>query len=79
MFPWTEDPPGARASEVYCRGCSAPLWPAAASGGLWEDAAGVVVCVKARLEDTGTGERPAFIYHQPMPSGLAGSPAGPGS
>lgn len=71
---WAGDPPGTRPADVYCRGCSAPIWRLSTLDELWEDAAGVTVCVKAPLAGTGTGERPAYVLHQPMPAGLVGAP-----
>jgi hypothetical protein len=76
-FPWTEDPPGAREFPAYCRGCSIPIRQLNAESELWEDPAGLTVCVKARLVDVGGGKRPDFILHQPMPDGLVGAPLQP--
>jgi len=73
-FPWVEDPPGAREFPAYCRGCSAPIRPLNTESELWEDADGITVCVKARLEDIGAGQRPDYVFHQPMPAGLVGAP-----
>lgn len=70
---WAEDPPGAREPEAACRGCGAPLWRlTSALGELWEDAAGVTVCVKLEMATVGRGFLPDFVYHVPMPSGLRG-------
>jgi hypothetical protein len=71
---WTIDPPGARVSEVYCRGCSKPIWRLDTPTEMWEDADGITACVKARLEDIGHGQRPDYVLHQPMPAGLVGAP-----
>lgn len=74
IFPWTEDVPGAREFPAYCRGCSKPIRQLSAESGLWEDASGLTTCVKARLEDIGSSQRPGFVLHQPMPDGLVGAP-----
>jgi hypothetical protein len=63
---FTDDRPSA-----LCRGCENVIRPVV--GGLWEDASGVTVCVKARLEDTGHGQRPDYVFHEPMPDGLLGA------
>ena len=63
---FTDDRPSA-----LCRGCENVIRPV--GGGLWEDAAGVTVCVKARLADIGQGECPDYVFHQPMPEGLLGA------
>jgi hypothetical protein len=48
-----------------CQGCPADIWPIA---GLWEDAAGVTVCLKIDLTDPRPpSER--FVHHQPLPEG----------
>jgi hypothetical protein len=75
IFPWSENPPGARSSGIYCRGCSKPIWPLATDPVCWEDASGITVCVKARLEDVSTGQRPDYVHHAPMPDGLVGAPS----
>lgn len=55
-----------------CRGCGKGIRRGPTQ--LWEDADGIVVCVKARLEDIGFGGRPDYVYHQPMPEGMRGAP-----
>lgn len=62
-------------SEVTCRGCGKEITPAG-FGGYWTDKAFLVVCVKARLEDIGHGQRPDYVLHAPMPPGLRGGPEG---
>ena len=76
-FLWTDEPPGAREFPAYCRGCSAPIRPLSTEPVRWEDANGIIVCVKARLEDVGSGRWPDYVFHQPMPDGLVGAPLQP--
>jgi hypothetical protein len=57
-----------------CRGCGRPIRRLGTPAELWEDEAGVTVCVKARLEDIGAGQRPGYVQHQPLPAGLVGAP-----
>jgi hypothetical protein len=76
IFPWIEDLPDAREFPASCRGCSKPIRLLSTEGELWEDAAGLTTCVKARLADIGAGQRPDYVLHQPMPAGLVGAPAG---
>jgi hypothetical protein len=73
IFPWTEDVPDAREYPATCRGCSKPVRQLSTKPERWEDAAGVTVCVKAALEDVGTGQRPDYVFHQPLPEGLVGA------
>lgn len=54
-----------------CRGCGTGIRLRA---GYWEDASGITVCVKARLEDIDFGRRPDYVLHEPMPEGLVGAP-----
>lgn len=68
------EPPGMEefAPDASCRGCGALLWRAA--GGRWEDADGFTVCVKVPLADNGWSLPADYVFHQPMPHGLAGAP-----
>jgi hypothetical protein len=70
---WVSDPAGAQAAGVTCRGCAKPIRHLGGQSVLWEDATGITVCVKARLEDIGHGERPDFVFHKPMPAGMRGA------
>lgn len=56
---------------ALCQGCDQPLWRA---GDNWADGRGILVCIKAQIEDTGHGETPDYVFHQPMPDGLRGAP-----
>jgi len=69
---WNEDPLGQRGFVAKCRGCDRGLWP---RGERWADADGFEVCVKAPLGDIGHGQRPDYVFHEPMPAGLRGAPA----
>lgn len=69
---WHEDPLGQHGPHASCRGCGRGLWP---RGENWSDADGIEVCVKAPLEAVGQGERPDYVFHEPMPAGLRGAPA----
>jgi hypothetical protein len=62
---------GDDAPTANCRGCGTGILLRA---GYWQDVYGIAVCVKARLEDTGQGERPDYVFHEPMPEGLRGAP-----
>lgn len=66
---WMEPLPPA--PEASCRGCGTGLWR---RGEYWTDANGIEVCVKAAPESTGHGERPDYVFHEPMPEGLIGAP-----
>jgi hypothetical protein len=70
---WQEDPPGQSGPQATCRGCQKGLW---ARGSNWADADGIEVCIKAvaRLSSE-PGERPVYVFHEPMPAGLRGAPA----
>jgi hypothetical protein len=69
---WNEDPLGQLGPQAKCQGCEKGLWP---RGENWSDADGFEVCIKVPLKDTGTGQRPDYVLHQPMPAGLRGAPA----
>jgi hypothetical protein len=58
--------------QALCQGCSQPLWR---YGDNWGDKKGILVCIKAQIEDIGHGETPDYVFHQPMPAGLRGAPA----
>ncbi len=69
---WHEDPMGQSGPQASCKGCEESLWH---RGGRWADEAGIEVCVKAPPEVIGHGQRPDYVFHEPMPAGLRGSPA----
>ena len=71
---WAEDLPDPSEYLATCRGCSQPIRRLNTPGELWEDPSGLTICVKARLEDVGTGQRPGYVQHQPLPAGLVGAP-----
>lgn len=54
------------APTALCRGCSQAIRPVGETG-LWEDSAGVTVCVKLQPGDSG------YVFHEPMPDGLLGA------
>jgi hypothetical protein len=70
---WNQDPLGVLGPAATCRGCDHSLWR---RGERWADSAGVEVCIKVRLEDAGHGQRPDYVFHQPLPAGLRGAPTG---
>jgi hypothetical protein len=63
-----DDPLGG--PDAMCRGCERGIWQRDRG---WEDGDGIVVCVKAPLENIGLGKRPDYVEHQPMPTGLRGA------
>lgn len=63
----------AAAADVRCRGCGTILTPASVKG-RWIDGHGFMVCVPSPLAGIGHGQRPDYVFHQPMPAGLDGGP-----
>jgi hypothetical protein len=76
IFPGIESLPDPREYPATCRGCGKPVRRLAITPERWEDAGGITVCVKARLEDIGLGKYPDYVFHQPLPHGLIGAPPG---
>jgi hypothetical protein len=68
---WTLDLLPDDVPRANCRGCGTGI---ALLAGYWADVSGMTVCVKAPLEDTGNGELPDYVFHEPMPAGLRGAP-----
>lgn len=56
---------------VLCRHCGIQLIPLGHDSETWTDENGFTVCVKGPLEPLAVG-----VLHQPMPTGLRGSPGG---
>jgi hypothetical protein len=56
-----------------CRGCSKRITRLGCCP-LWADDDGITVCVKVPLSGIAHGQAPDYVFHQPMPEGLRGSP-----